>query len=108
MSQVSRQISGRRAARARRRAAVWFAIAAVLALLGAGNVAYGNWKATQYTSILLKNSAPPDQYSKRIGATIEFYEVVIFGGRSLLGVAGLALVFGLLAKRQGRSLSRDA
>ena len=78
----------------------------MLGLLGAGNVAYGRWKADQYSAILQKNSASSstsaDQYSKRLSATIEFYEVVIFGGRSLLGVAGLALCFALIARRRSQ------
>ena len=103
MSDVRPQIQGRRAARAKRRAAMWLVIGIVLTLLGAGNVAYGRWKATQYSALLQKgavSTTPTDQYSKRLAATIDFYEVVIFGGRSLLGVAALSFVLAILARRQ--------
>ena len=106
MLTVNRHNSDRRVARAKKRASAWLAVALLLGLLGAGNVAYGHWKASQYSQILQKNAgtngATADQYSKRLGATIEFYQVVIFGGRSLLGVAALALIFSLLARRQGQ------
>lgn len=78
-----------------------------MGLLGIGNVSYGHWKAEQYSAILRKSPisvTAQDQNSKRLVATIEFYKVVIFGGRSLLGVGALALLIAFIARAHARKL----
>lgn len=97
-----------------------FGAAALLLALGFGNITFGNYKAHEYSKLLEKASESPvttprpidsgpfglvgegdtrGRYLTKLRARVDFYDFVVRGGWTIVGVSFLLFVFGFLAWR---------